>query len=265
MSFKNGFSMGSSLKYVESRIASYHARGLAIDIGGQFGLNNRGKTHFGLAARNLGGSLGYTDERAPLPTTIAVGASHSFLRDMLTTSEFRYNLADKTPHFVIGTEYTAIGPLSLRIGHLSNLSNSIGTDRDKKFLSIYGLVGGLGLTFSALTLDYAFTPFGQLGDVHRVSIVSRFGATVATAKPEFVRESPAPRTIISIGQTDSLTPLRTTLITYTVKEGDTLQTISKHFYGRETLWRQILFHNPTITNATQLIPGQKLFIPKSGN
>jgi hypothetical protein len=37
-----------------------------------------------------------------------------------------------------------------------------------------GFSVGMGLTFSNLGLDYAFVPYGDLGDTHRISLGYKF-------------------------------------------------------------------------------------------
>lgn len=50
--------------------------------------------------------------------------------------------------------------------------------------------------------------------------------------------------------------------TYTVKPGDTLDTIAGHFYGDRRKIRPIWEHNRAIIeNPNQLFPGQVLVIP----
>lgn len=50
--------------------------------------------------------------------------------------------------------------------------------------------------------------------------------------------------------------------TYTVRRGDTLQKISRRFYGTTTRWRSIFEANRgTIKDPDKLVPGMKLFIP----
>lgn len=50
--------------------------------------------------------------------------------------------------------------------------------------------------------------------------------------------------------------------TYTVEKGDTLSAISKRFYGKSSLWKQIYEANrDTIENPDLIYPGQTIKIP----
>ncbi len=50
--------------------------------------------------------------------------------------------------------------------------------------------------------------------------------------------------------------------TYTVKSGDSLSKIAKHYYGDASQWKRIYDVNrETVTNPDLIHPGQKLYIP----
>ena len=50
--------------------------------------------------------------------------------------------------------------------------------------------------------------------------------------------------------------------TYTVEKGDTLSAISKRFYGKSSLWKQIYEANrDTIENPDLIYPGQTIKLP----
>jgi hypothetical protein len=185
-----------------------------------------------------------------------MGLSHSFGPHFIATNELVYDLVDHSNRLVLGAEYSAMGPLSLRIGHLSNFSVPRDGDPGKRFLSIYGLVGGLGISVSSFKIDYAFTPFGQLGEVHRISIISRF----ATPALKTVFDTPKYEPAMTVRQPHVMYEPDSALMPYIVQPGETLESIAKKFYGRESMWRQILFYNPTVS-PSNLTPGTKIFVP----
>jgi nucleoid-associated protein YgaU len=50
---------------------------------------------------------------------------------------------------------------------------------------------------------------------------------------------------------------------YTVKSGDSLSKIAKHFYGDASQWQRIYDVNrETVSNPDLIHPGQKLYIPQ---
>jgi nucleoid-associated protein YgaU len=49
---------------------------------------------------------------------------------------------------------------------------------------------------------------------------------------------------------------------YTIKSGDSLSKIAKHFYGNAAQWEKIFHANKdTIKNPDMIFPGQKIKIP----
>lgn len=57
---------------------------------------------------------------------------------------------------------------------LSSLANEQMFDDNNGISNVAGLVGGLGFQLSKYQLDYAFTPFGSLGETHRFSLSASF-------------------------------------------------------------------------------------------
>lgn len=66
----------------------------------------------------------------------------------------------------IGGEATVFTRLALRAGYRLNLS-------DQQLVGLSGLTLGAGVLFRQLALDYAFLPYGDLGNLHRVSLTFR--------------------------------------------------------------------------------------------
>lgn len=66
------------------------------------------------------------------------------------------------PFLYVGTEFRLVEWLCIRAG--------VNTRASKKLGGLAGLTGGLGFNLGRLSLDYAFSPFGILGNINRVSI-----------------------------------------------------------------------------------------------
>jgi hypothetical protein len=60
--------------------------------------------------------------------------------------------------------------LTLRGGYAATPGNALSVD------GITGITAGMGVTFSRMSLDYAVSPFGDLGMAHRISFRVRFAA-----------------------------------------------------------------------------------------
>ena len=76
----------------------------------------------------------------------------------------------------IGTEYAAFSTLSLRAGYLAAMAGSAASSgaTTDRFGELSGVGAGLGIKMGGYKLDYSFTPFGELGNVQRISLGARF-------------------------------------------------------------------------------------------
>jgi hypothetical protein len=121
----------------------------------------------GLAYNNLGTQVaGYA-----LDSSLNGGASYRF--DLTQNNRLLLTgAASWEPQGVnrlqVGAEDTIQSTLALRIGYQDNLAT---TD----ISGLAGLSAGLGLILGGLTVDYAFVPYGDLGDSNRISLGYKFG------------------------------------------------------------------------------------------
>lgn len=165
---KPKLSGGATFKIIRERIESDSAMTFALDAGGVYELNSRVK--LGATLRNLGMGIKLAKTAGPMPLSLRLGAGYQLRKDLLLTSDINLPFYDSLSlHF--GGEYlypsTVKGVrLVLRaglktagmsyLGALSALSLGFGAER-----------GGLGL-------DYAFSPYGDFGLVHRLSLKIKF-------------------------------------------------------------------------------------------
>lgn len=110
----------------------------------------------GVVAQNIGSKLGSD----LLPLTLKVGAASK-----LEALTFALDIAkpqDNEIYYCLGAEWWLGNVLALRVGYKTN--QDIGQ----------GLTAGLGYKFGRICLDYAYVPYGDLGDTHRISLGIRF-------------------------------------------------------------------------------------------
>ncbi|MBI4054923.1 MAG: hypothetical protein HY402_02185 [Elusimicrobia bacterium] len=91
--------------------------------------------------------------------------------------DLKYQPHDKKVVVGMGTEYQVLSTLSLRAGYAAFQGKGAGQfdgSETESLSSLAGLSGGFGLRLGGYLLDYAFTPFGDLGNVQRVSLSARF-------------------------------------------------------------------------------------------
>ena len=124
-----------------------------------------------MAVRNLGPGVKLLDETTQLPTTFAAGAAYSPSPYLTFSAE-----ADDVPGLgqtvlATGAEFNPFSSFFFRGGYSGKLAGPATTSA---LGGLTGAAGGLGFRIGRFTLDYAFTPFGELGNVQRVTIGGRF-------------------------------------------------------------------------------------------
>ena len=158
--------LGGSLKLIRSEIGPYSAQTVAVDIGVRRELSQRPVT-LGLSIQNVGKGLKFLDQEDPLPTAVAAGASWRWAGVLGLAGELRHEVRDNRLTASIGTEYSLLGSLALRAGYASNAVKQAGSP-------LSGLGAGLGASWKSWSVNYSFTPFGDLGDVQRLGLSARW-------------------------------------------------------------------------------------------
>lgn len=164
-------SVGATGKFISQTLDSYRASSFAGDVGVLYRLNPEGDRPVALGAsiRNLGPGTGYVKgHEDPLPTGGVVGVSYKHSAALtldLDAGKFR----DADPFAAVGGEwrkpFSPETSASLRAGYTS-------ARRDLGALA--GLSAGVGLTYNRASFDFAWQPFGALGNTFRYSLLVKF-------------------------------------------------------------------------------------------
>ena len=158
--------LGINIKYIKSEISDISSHGYAFDMGGIYKTNIKG-LNFGLSAQNIGTKMKFMDEGDSLPLTIRTGITYAILGNINLSMEADRFVKEKKTTLSAGVEYIILSGLSLRTGYLKNLNmENIETGT--------GISGGFSLMVRKLKLEYAVTPFGELGDSQRFSMGMKF-------------------------------------------------------------------------------------------
>jgi len=160
--------LGANVKIISSKLEDETAYGFAFDLGGLYKLMED-KLSLGLVIQNLGMGLKFIDERDPLPVNIKTGAAYKILNNKLILAlDINYPLDyDFNAH--IGAEYIyEIGNIILmpRVGYKTTTISDLDT--------LSGLSAGFGTRYELYGIDYAWVPYGDLGNTHRISINVKF-------------------------------------------------------------------------------------------
>jgi len=161
-----GIDTGISAKYISSKIKET-ATAIAFDIGAMKQVIEE-KLNIGLVVTNLGSGLKYISEESPLPMNIKIGAGYKITKDITTAIDIVIP-SDNEIIFSAGGEY------NYRIKENLILSGRLGYNTiTKEIDGLKGITAGLGANYKNYKLDYAFVPYGDLGNTHRISFGIKF-------------------------------------------------------------------------------------------
>lgn len=162
---QNGFFIGASGKFIQEKIENESASAFAGDIGALLQHQN---LNFSASLHHIGPKMKFVKEKEDLPQTVRLGVSGQFLDESLRlAADYALpNDDDGTIH--TGAEYFLADQIAIRAGYQVTPGNKLDVG------GLTGLTAGAGLRFGQFSFDYAFTPFGDLGTTHKISILIRF-------------------------------------------------------------------------------------------
>jgi hypothetical protein len=159
------FGVGINLKYISSKIVDT-ATAYAADIGIQQKLGD--KLTLGLAAQNMGSKMKFISEEDPLPMNIKFGGAYSIKKNWIAALDANSS-NDNDITYGAGTEYVWALDDSMavagRLGYNTTAEDTGGFN---------GVSAGLGFTYKSYTIDYAYVPYGDLGNTQRTSLSVKF-------------------------------------------------------------------------------------------
>jgi outer membrane protein OmpA-like peptidoglycan-associated protein len=161
--FARRWRLGAAVKGLYNSLHTVAGYGGAVDVG--LGLRPLAGLELGLVGRNLG-LASYGGTWRDLPTEAALGTAWtsgqlSFGADLAVPIGGAVNLRT-------GVEYRPARTLALRLGYRTGPVDLAGLGWHA------GLSGGLGLALGPVQLDYAVSPHGALGLVHRIGLDFNF-------------------------------------------------------------------------------------------
>lgn len=165
-------SLGATAKFIIEKIDSSSSDAMALDLGGLYRFGG-GRTSLGLAAKNIGTQLkGFTKaHKDPLPVMIDFGFSHSLKgMPLIINGDITYPF-DNDPFFALGAQLESFRTFFLRLGWSSaGLDYKTGSDKD----IFGGFAAGFGYQIEDYMLDYAYSSYADIGNVHRITIAAGF-------------------------------------------------------------------------------------------
>jgi hypothetical protein len=153
--------VGANLKYISSKIENT-ATAYAVDLGAMKKLND--KLSLGAAVQNVGTKLKYINDEEPLPMNIKLGGAYSLRDNWLAVLDIN-SPSDGEMFYGIGTEYCK------KVNDKASVMCRAGYNtRNKDTGGLNGFTVGLGMKYKEYSFDYAFVPYGDLGDTNRISL-----------------------------------------------------------------------------------------------
>ncbi|MDI6641817.1 MAG: hypothetical protein QME68_05855, partial [Elusimicrobiota bacterium] len=174
----NKVSFGLNLKYINQEIANFRADAVAFDLGAMCELPVK-SLKLGMSLRNIGSSIKFVKEETALPTKTVLSAAFQPAGSVLLISaDLNLPLKDQ-PCINFGAEYNIAKIFSARFG-LNSQGGYKGQYKTQKQSNGVGvdnlmLSYGFGLNIKNYSLDYAFIPFGDLGEMQRITLNIKFG------------------------------------------------------------------------------------------
>jgi hypothetical protein len=156
--------VGGNLKFLYQGLAGETSMALALDIGAYYTLEPESFT-FGACLRNVGYEIqAMVTERAPLPIELYLGGAYPVSEGTEVSLGLGKGL-DTPFFFALGANWRLASFLEIAAGYNSKMKD-LSSDGDL----VLGFSAGAKLFVSGIELGYAFTPFGDLGDVHRIGV-----------------------------------------------------------------------------------------------
>jgi hypothetical protein len=154
-----GLSLGVNVKYIRETLDSYFTyNAAAADVGALY-QTPIDKLTAGFSVQNLGTKIGPD----PLPMLVKTGAAYKVSSPFTLAMDGDWYPVDQRAFLDVGAEVWLHPSLALRGGY------KFGQAQDE-LGGAAGLSGGAGLKFGRFTLDYAFVPFGDMGNTQRMTM-----------------------------------------------------------------------------------------------
>ena len=170
---KKNLAVGGNFKIIRERIESESGQAFALDAGAVYELSP--KLKLGASLKNLGTGLTLEKMSTPLPMSLTGGAALQFSKNLLLAADISMPFDDSLSLHA-GAEY--IYPslvkgvrLALRAGLKTSAMSYLG--------AMSAITLGFGAETGAVGLDYALSPYGDLGLTHRLSLKIKFDSLSA--------------------------------------------------------------------------------------
>jgi hypothetical protein len=156
--------VGAAAKLIDAAIDNVGAQAFAADAGAL--LKPVDGLRLAAVLSNMSGGMRFLGASDPLPAALRVAAAWTPARGWLLALQGTF-YKESSNALEAGVEWKPYPLIALRAGYRTDDSDAPG--------GTAGLSAGFGLALWGQSFDYAWVPFGVLGDTHYLSLVLRFG------------------------------------------------------------------------------------------
>jgi hypothetical protein len=161
---ETGLSLGISAKGVDENLDNRHAAAFAADVGGLYRV---GRLGIGAGVRNMGTRIRYSAVSDPLPLVVFTGLGYKVNDNFIASMEVDAP-RDSNASVALGGEYKQ------KFDKITGALRGGYTTRNSDVSGVSGATFGLGVGYGNLTFDFAFVPFGDLGNTYKYSLTAKF-------------------------------------------------------------------------------------------
>jgi opacity protein-like surface antigen len=161
-----GTCLGISAKYIRQTLDDKSASGFAMDLGF---ISRIQMFDIGFTYSNIGSKMKFNVVEYDLPRLIQGGLALHLFEEKAILSFSTIIDDNSNSKMLFGGEYNLTENVSLRAGYRTGLENISG--------DIKGITAGIGINLSGLLLDYAYNSYGDLGEVHHISLSFKIGSS----------------------------------------------------------------------------------------
>ncbi len=168
--FSNRFLLGANVKAICSKYMDESAQGYAIDVGGLYKIFIPNLT-MGICVQNIGTKMKFIEEDYGLPLNVKAGLAYKILDEKLLLACDISKYIHTNYIVNIGSEFKLFNRFALRAGTRYKTDNNDLVDFPNN------ISAGFGVEVGKLQIDYAYTPYGDLGSMHKLAFSCKFGVT----------------------------------------------------------------------------------------
>lgn len=160
----DSLSYGVGVKYIYMSLDSESGNSYGFDAGILYKMLE--KARIGVSVQNIGPRMKLAEDENEIPAIVRLGGDYLVMEKLDVAGEMDIPLEGEKS-YGIGAEYKVMEKFLIRTGykHREEGNNLGGLD---------GFAAGFGINLGKYSLDYAFVPFGEFDNTHRVSLKLKF-------------------------------------------------------------------------------------------